>query len=129
MKKYVLFFLCAGLLQQGCKSNPKNQQGTEKNVTAPAAVAPAVQEKKESVLSGTCTSSDNPFYKSLTFKGKTTVVIKDAILGMDFPTSYERDENYIRIKTDKSDLLLEIVDSKTLVGEGFAEGVFTKNEK
>ena len=129
MKKYVLFFLCAGLLQQGCKSNPKNQQGTEKNVTAPAAVAPAVQEKKESVLSGTCTSSDNPFYKSLTFKGKTTVVIKDAILGMDFPTSYERDENYIRIKTDKSDLLLEIVDSKTLVGEGFAEGVFKKKKK
>lgn len=45
---------------------------------------------------------------------------------MSFPTSYERDENFIRIKTDKSDLLFEIKDEKTLVGEGFAEGSFVK---
>lgn len=68
------------------------------------------------------------FYRSLTFRGKSTVVIKDAIFGMTFSTSYERDENFIRIKTDKSDLLLEIVDGNTLVGEGFAEGNYIKKE-
>ena len=69
---------------------------------------------------------DNPFYKKLIFRGKNTVTIIDAIFGFPFATSYEVDENYIRIRTDKSDLLFEIKDNETLIGEGFANGRFTK---
>lgn len=87
-----------------------------------------VKTPMNSILKGTYISKDNAFYRALTFRGKSTVVIKDAIFGMTFSTSYERDENFIRIKTDKSDLLLEIVDGNTLVGEGFAKGNYIKKE-
>ena len=60
------------------------------------------------------------------FRGKKTATIVDAFWGMRFTSSYEIDENYVRVKTDKSDLLFEIKDSKTLIGEGFAKGKFTK---
>lgn len=63
-------------------------------------------------------------YNKLVFKGKSTVVVYG--LGIPFPTSYVIDENYIRIKTDKSDLLLQIKDSRTLIGEGFAKGKYEK---
>lgn len=49
-----------------------------------------------------------------------------ASLGFDFATSYEKDGNLICIKTDQSDLLLEIVTPDSLVGEGFAKGSFKK---
>lgn len=77
-------------------------------------------------LEGTYTSKDNPFYKSLTFKGQSTVVIKDKIFGLDYPSSYEKDDDFIRIKTDKSDLLLQIITVDSLVGNGFAKGSFVK---
>ena len=77
-------------------------------------------------LQGTFVSDDNPFYRKLVFKGKRTVSIVDALFGMSFATSYEVDENYIRIRTDQSDLLFEVVDGNTLVGEGFAKGTFKK---
>lgn len=77
-------------------------------------------------LQGTFVSDDNPFYRKLVFKGKRTVSIVDAIFGLSFATSYEVDENYIRIRTDQSDLLFEVVDENTLVGEGFAKGTFKK---
>ena len=77
-------------------------------------------------LQGTFVSEDNPFYKKLVFKGKRTVSIVDAIFGLSFATSYEVDENYIRIRTDQSDLLFEVVDANTLIGEGFAKGTFKK---
>lgn len=79
-------------------------------------------------IDGAYVSKDNPFYKSFTFKGNSTVIIKDAILGFDYVSSYEKDENFIRIKTDKSDLLLEIITSDSLVGNGFAKGHFVKNK-
>ena len=63
-------------------------------------------------------------YSALEFKGKTTVVIKS--MGMSFPSSYVQDGNLIRVKTDKTDLLFTIKDGKTLVGDGFAEGVYKK---
>lgn len=82
-------------------------------------------EPKEQVLEGTYVSNDG-LYKSFTFKGSSTVVIKDNIFGFDFASSYERDGNLIRIRTDQSDLLLEIVTPDSLVGEGFAKGSFKK---
>ena len=45
---------------------------------------------------------------------------------MSFASGYELDEDVIRVKTDKSDLLFVIKDSQTLVGEGFAKGTFRK---
>ncbi len=77
-------------------------------------------------LQGAFESNDNPFYRELIFRGKKTVSIVDAFFGVPVATSYEIDENYIRIRTDKSDLLFEIKDSETLVGEGFAKGTYTK---
>ncbi len=118
MKTILFALIASGLLLQGCANASKKQE--KEKVTVQKS-----EEKTSNTLSGTYTSDDNPFYKSLVFKGKSTVVIK-TIFGIDFPTSYERDENFIRIKTDKSDLLLEIKDAKTLVGEGFAKGTFVK---
>lgn len=79
--------------------------------------------KKEFVLDGTYVSK-KALYKSFTFKGNSTVVIN--CFGFDFATSYEKDGNLIRIKTDQSDLLLEIITPDSLVDEGFAKGNFKK---
>ena len=77
-------------------------------------------------LQGTYVSKDCTFYRKLIFRGKKTVTIVDAIFGMSFASGYELDEDIIRVKTDKSDLLFEIKDSQTLIGEGFAKGTFRK---
>ena len=94
-------------------------------------VALPISERKEystyAYLQGAFTSKDCLLYKALIFRGKKTVTIIDGIFGFPFATSYEIDENYIRIRTDKSDLLFEIKDSETLIGEGFAQGTFTKS--
>ena len=77
-------------------------------------------------LQGTYVSKDCAFYRKLIFRGKKTVTIVDAIFGMSFASGYELDEDIIRVKTDKSDLLFEIKDSQTLIGEGSAKGTFRK---
>ena len=76
-------------------------------------------------LEGEYKNQGNGIYSAVEFKGKSTAVVKS--MGMTFPTSYEKDGQVIRLKTDKSDLLFTIKDSKTLVGEGFAEGVYKKD--
>lgn len=85
------------------------------------------QYKNYAHLQGTYVSQDCAFYRELVFKGKRTVTIVDAIFGFSFPSSYELDEDIIRIRTDKSDLLFTIKDSQTLIGEGFARGTFRKS--
>lgn len=85
------------------------------------------QYKTYAHLQGTFVSRDCAFYRKLVFRGKRTVTIVDAIFGLSFASSYELDENIIRIRTDKSDLLFEIKDSQTLIGEGFARGTFRKS--
>ena len=80
-----------------------------------------------SQLQGTYVSKDCAFYKKLIFEGKKTVTIIDGIFGFPFATSYELDDKLIKIKTDKSDLLLEIKDSDTLVGRGWIKGTFIKS--
>ena len=79
-------------------------------------------------LQGIYVSKNCAFYRKLIFRGKKTATIVDAFWGMRFTSSYEVDDNYVRVKTDKSDLLFEIKDNKTLVGEGFAKGTFTKTK-
>ena len=75
-------------------------------------------------LEGEYKNQGNGIYSAVEFKGKSTAVVKG--MGMTFPTSYERDGQVIRLKTDKSDLLFTIKDDKALVGEGFAEGIYKK---
>lgn len=72
-------------------------------------------------------SRDCALYKELIFEGKNTVTIIDGIFGFPFSTSYVLDEDIVRIKTDRSDLLFKIKDSQTLIGEGFAAGTFIKS--
>ena len=84
------------------------------------------QYKNYAYLQGVYESNDNPFYKKLFFRGKRTVTIVDAIFGFPFSTSYELDENIVRVRTDQGDLLFVIKDSQTLIGEGFAKGTFRK---
>lgn len=79
-------------------------------------------------LQGTYVSKNCAFYRKLIFRGKKTATIVDAFWGMRFTSSYEVDENYVRVKSDKSDLLFEIKDNKTLIGEGFAKGTFIKTK-
>jgi hypothetical protein len=78
-------------------------------------------------LQGAYISKDNPFYRKLVFRGRSTVTVVDNIFGISFSSSYTLDEGLIRIRTDKSDLLLTIKDSNTLIGEGFAKGTFKRN--
>lgn len=86
------------------------------------------QYKTYAHLQGTYVSRDCALYRKLIFRGKRTVTIVDAIFGFSFTSGYELDENIIRIRTDKSDLLFEIKDSKTLIGDGFAKGTFRKSD-
>ena len=81
---------------------------------------------REISVNGKWESKDNPLYPVLEFKGKSTVVI-NTILG-SFASSYERDEEFIRVRTDKSDLLFEIVNEDSLIGSGFAKGVWIKEK-
>jgi hypothetical protein len=76
-------------------------------------------------LEGEYKNQGSGVYSAVEFKGKSTAVVK--AMGMTFPTSYERDGRLVRLKTDKSDLLFTIKDDKTLVGQGFAEGVYKKD--
>jgi len=63
-------------------------------------------------------------YPHFKFHGESTVMI-GSFIG-DLACSYVRDQDYIRIRTDQSDLLLRIVDSDTLIGEGFAKGIYIR---
>ena len=84
--------------------------------------------KTYAILQGTYTSKNCAYYRKLIFRGKKTATIIDNIFGFRFNSSYEIDENYVRIKSDKSDLLFEIKDNRTLIGEGFSKGTFTKTD-
>ena len=90
----------------------------------------SISEKKQyknyAFLQGTYESKDCVFYEKLIFRGKKTVTIIDAIFGSPFSTSYELDEDIVKVRTDRGDLLFNIKDSKTLIGEGFAGGTFIR---
>lgn len=77
-------------------------------------------------INGKWASKDNPLYPFIEFKGKSTVLIK-TIMG-PFASSYERDEEFIRVRTDKSDLLFEIVNEDSIIGSGFANGLWIKEK-
>lgn len=125
MKKTFLLYLLLLLFSFGCTNNSSNNQGQRSSLSKKLEET-FVKGPKEIQPEGTFFSKDNPLYKSLTFKGKKTVVIRDAVFGMDFPSEYEKDEEFLLVKTDQSDLLFEIISEDTLKGEGFAEGLYIK---
>ena len=124
MKKSFLLYLLL-LFLFGCSNNSSSNQGQSGSFSKKIDKT-FVKWPKDIQPQGTFITEDNHLYKSLTFKGKKTVVIRDAIWGMDYATEYEKDEEFLRIKTDKSDLLLEIISEDTLKGEGWAEGLYIK---
>lgn len=112
------------LVSTSCShSNKDNAQSINDSFVEEEAVAVPVSEIN---IKGKWNSKDNPFYPILEFKGKSTIVVK-TIMG-PFVSSYERDEEFIRVRTDKSDLLFEIVNEDSIIGSGFAKGVWIKEK-
>lgn len=66
----------------------------------------------------------NCLYEKLKFVGKSTVIITTN--GVDTSLSYILDGNYIRIKMNKSDFLLKVVNTDTLKTEGYMNETFIK---
>lgn len=116
----MLFGLLAVLNCSSCSSDGKSSAKKEL-LSVPVAVE---IPKSEIKLAGKWTSKDNSLYPVLEFKGKSTVIIK-TVFG-PFATSYERDEEFIRVQTDKSDLLFEVISEDSIVGSGFANGLWVK---
>lgn len=124
MKKTFLWYLSL-LLLCGCSNYSPNGQVQSSSLSEKLEEIHKKDPKKIQP-EGTFVSEGNSLYKSLTFKGKKTVVVRDAFFGMDFPSEYEKYEEFLRVKTDKSDLLFEIISEDTIKGEGFAEGLYIK---
>lgn len=82
-----------------------------------------IQTKKS--LKGIYKRTKRGLYSSFEFKGKNTVTVKS--LGMKFTYSYTIDGKYVKIETNKSNLLLIIKNDKTLIGDGFSKGTYIKN--
>ena len=127
MKKSILFYSLVLLFTCGCS---KKSSKDFINFMHGDINTESILEKtpKDIQPEGTFVNQGKGWYKSLTFKGKRTVVIRDAILGIDFPSEYDKDEEFLRVKTDKSDLLFEIISEDTIMGEGFAEGLYIKRK-
>ena len=124
MKKTVFLYSLVLLFICGCSNRNQGQNGGLLNEVE------AVFQKspKDIQPEGTFVIQGEGLYQSLTFKGKRTVVIRDGIFRMDFPSEYEKDEEFLRVKTDKSDLLFEIISEDTIKGEGFAKGLYIKEK-
>lgn len=116
----VIICLLTTLSFSSCRTD-NNSSGNEESSSASTVIE---IPKSEIDLAGIWKSKDNPFYPVLEFKGKSTVLIK-TIMG-PFATSYERDEEFIRVKTDPSDLLFEVISEDSIIGSGFAEGLWIK---
>ena len=97
VKNTLLFYLLL-LVLCGCTNNPHNNQAQGRG-SSQILKKTFVRSPKAIHQSGTFVSKDNPFYQSVTFKGKKTVVIRDAIFGIDFPSEYEKDEEFLQVKT------------------------------
>lgn len=86
------------------------------------------QEKKEELPNDKLVELVSPggcIYNKIEFKGESTVIVHSSLFFAEaFTSSYVRDGEYIRIKTDQSDLLIKVVTQDSLVGEGYAKGIY-----
>jgi len=128
--KFVLFILGISLLISCNQGELKkiNEENTALKTELDSLKNYIKQEAEKKKFLGLYVNTKGGLYNKIEFKGETSCVVTDGIFGMPFATSYERDGSIIRIRTDKSDLMLTIKDSETLIGEGFAEGTYKKKE-
>lgn len=121
MKKLVLFILILSACnQRKSLTGTFIYVGPDPNRSESQLVAEAKKEMKE--LAG-----QEGLYSEITFKGDKTVSIRT--LDMDFAASYELDGDYVHVKAVDGNLIFRIEDDNTLIGEGFAAGVYKKGEK
>lgn len=81
---------------------------------------------KEKTVSGTFTSTEDIQYKVFNFKSRDSVLVQDAYTDSSFISKYVIDGDMIKLYDQQNTIMLLIRDDKTLVGEGFTRGVFTK---
>lgn len=126
--KYAFLLTFVSITLLSCShSDPKSTQISGDSIRANDSTV--VKTETPTLLSkisikGTWESNDNKIYPILEFKGKSTIVVM-TFMG-PFVSNYERDEEFIRVRTDKSDLLFEIVSEDSIKGFGFADGVWIK---
>ncbi|MDE6225704.1 MAG: hypothetical protein K2M25_06165 [Muribaculaceae bacterium] len=122
---YGITFIISSLLSLSACSHSNKDNGNIPSDTI-VVIEPEIIPLSEISIKGKWESKDNPLYPVLEFKGKSSVLI-GTILG-PIATSYERDEEFIRIKADNSDLLLELVSEDSIVGSGWANGLWVKQK-
>ncbi len=83
MKKSVLLYSFVLLFTCSCQNNA-NKNGEQSGGLAEEVEAILEKSPKDIQPEGTFVIQGKGLYKSLTFKGKKTVVIRDAVFGMDF---------------------------------------------
>jgi len=116
-----LFFLVLS-----CKNAELERMKNENTVLRRELDSIKNKEAEKKKFLGTYVNTKGGFYAAFDFKGETTVMVIDGFVGWKYASSYERDGNIIRISTDKTDLILTVQDSSTLIGEGFASGIYVK---
>jgi hypothetical protein len=83
---------------------------------------------KDVVIMGEFVNTEKGICYSFNFIGQSTCVIIDGFLKIKTVVSYIRDGSYIRLEGGNNGcLLLNIIDSNILIGEGWAVGVYVKN--
>jgi len=78
------------------------------------------------LVAGTFASNEDIQYKSFNFKSKDSVTVTDAYTDSVFTSKYVIDGDMIKLYDQQNTIMLLIRDDKTLIGEGFTRGTFTK---
>ncbi|MFC3562549.1 SH3 domain-containing protein [Pedobacter jamesrossensis] len=81
---------------------------------------------KEKTVSGTFASNEDIQYKTFNFKSKDSVTVTDAYKDSIFTSKYVIDGEMIKLYDQQNTIMLLIRDDKTLIGEGFTRGTFSK---
>lgn len=81
---------------------------------------------QEKMVSGTFASNEDIQYKTFNFKSKDSVTVTDAYTDSIFTSKYVIDGDMIKLYDQQNTIMLLIRDDKTLIGEGFTRGTFTK---
>lgn len=78
------------------------------------------------VVAGTFASNEDIQYKAFNFKSKDSVTVTDAYTDSVFTSKYVIEGDMIKLYDQQNTIMLLIRDDKTLIGEGFTRGTFTK---
>ncbi|RNL54455.1 SH3 domain-containing protein [Pedobacter jejuensis] len=81
---------------------------------------------KEKTVSGTFATAADTQYQSFDFNTNDSVIVKDIYNDSTFTAKYVIEGDMIKLYDQQNMILLLIRDEKTLIGEGFTRGTFTK---